>query len=54
VDFDVIDLLLIRYSAFATYWKKMGVQWDSTSLIYRFREGLWLSQWRSSVQYFHL
>jgi hypothetical protein len=28
VDFDVIDQLLIRYSAFFRYLRKMGAQWD--------------------------
>jgi hypothetical protein len=29
VDFDIIDQLLIRYSAFIRYWRnKMQVQWD--------------------------
>jgi len=44
VDFDVIDQLLVRYSAFVTYWRKMGVWWGSTWLIYRFKQSLWLSQ----------
>jgi hypothetical protein len=26
VDFDVTDQLLIRFSAFIRYWKKVGVQ----------------------------
>jgi hypothetical protein len=31
VDFYVIDQLPIIYSAFVSFWKEMGVQWDSTS-----------------------
>jgi len=33
--------------------KKVGIHWDSTSVIYRYREGLWLSQERRAVQYSH-
>jgi hypothetical protein len=38
VDFDVIDQLLIRCSAFVTFLRKLGVQWDSTSAIDRLQE----------------
>jgi len=51
VYFGVIDLQLIRYSVFVRYWRKMGVLWNSTSVIYRFWKGLWLSQETSIVQY---
>jgi hypothetical protein len=37
VDFHVKDQLLIRFSAFVRYWRKMGVLWDSTSAIHRFK-----------------
>jgi len=33
VDFDAADQLLIGYSAFVRYWRKMGVKWNSTSVI---------------------
>jgi len=33
--------------------RKMGVYWDSTSVIYRIWEGVWLSQGRNIVQYSH-
>jgi len=52
-DIDVIDQLLIRYSLFVRYWREMGISWDSISVIYRFWEGLWLSEERSIVQYSH-
>jgi hypothetical protein len=29
VDFDLVQLM-IRYTAFIRYWRKMGIQWDST------------------------
>jgi hypothetical protein len=35
VDFDAVDQLLIRYSVFVRYWRKMEVHWDCTSAIYR-------------------
>jgi hypothetical protein len=41
VDFDVMDHLLIRFYTFVRYLtKKMGVQWDSASTIYRIQESL--------------
>jgi len=51
MDFGVTDLLVIRYSAFVRYRRKVGGQWDSTSVSYRFREGLWLSKGRRISQY---
>jgi hypothetical protein len=33
-------ILLIRFSAFVRYWRKMGIQWDSASALYRLQEGL--------------
>jgi len=41
VDFDVIDQLLIRYSAFARCWKKW-VYNGAARLLFRYREGLLL------------
>lgn len=38
MDFIVIDQAFVRYSAFGRYWRKMGVQWNIASVIYRFRE----------------
>jgi hypothetical protein len=35
-----INQLLIRFSAFVRYWRKMGIQFDSTSAIHRLQEGL--------------
>jgi len=40
VDFDVIDQLLIRYSAFIRHWRKIRIQWNRTSVIYRLQESL--------------
>jgi hypothetical protein len=40
VDFDVINQLLVRYSSFVRYWRKMRVQSDSISVIYRLQESL--------------
>jgi hypothetical protein len=38
VDFDIVDQLLIIYSAFILCWERMGVQWDITSSISRHQE----------------
>jgi hypothetical protein len=51
VDFDVTDQLPIRFSAFVRYWKKVGVQRDSTSSIRRVQESLWFSEEGSTVEY---
>jgi len=41
VDFDILDQLLFRYSTFLEYLQgKMGVQWGSTSAMYRLQESL--------------
>jgi hypothetical protein len=50
VDFNIVDQLLIRYSAFVRYWRKMQAQWVRTSIIHRFRKCLWLSYERSNVK----
>jgi hypothetical protein len=42
-DFDVTGQLLIIYSAFVKYLKKMAIQWGSASAIYRLQESLWFS-----------
>jgi len=42
VDFNIVDQVLIRYSAFVRYWRKMQAQWVRTSIIHRFRKCLWL------------
>jgi hypothetical protein len=53
VELDVIDKLLIGYSALVGYSKIMGMQWDSTSAIHRLQEGLVLSQEKRSVHHYH-
>jgi hypothetical protein len=40
VDFEVIHQLVIINSPFVRHWRKNGIYWDSTSVIYRFQEGL--------------
>jgi hypothetical protein len=40
VDFIGINELLIIYSAFVGHWRKMGLQSESTSAIYRLQESL--------------
>jgi hypothetical protein len=38
VDLDVIDQLLIRYSAFVRYWREMALKWENTAVIYKLLE----------------
>jgi hypothetical protein len=40
VYFDIMDELLIRFLCLSDTGRKMGVEWDNTSVIYRFQEGL--------------
>jgi hypothetical protein len=41
VDFDVRGQRLVTFSVSVRYWKKkMGVEWYSTSAIYKFQESL--------------
>jgi hypothetical protein len=41
MDFDILDQLLFRYSTFLKYLQgKMGVQWGSTSAMYRLQESI--------------
>jgi hypothetical protein len=43
--------LLMVYSAFVKYLRKLGIQWGSASVIYRLQEGLWLSLEEEGVLY---
>jgi hypothetical protein len=38
VNFDITNQLLIRFSAFVRYWRKIGVQWGSTSVIHKLQK----------------
>jgi hypothetical protein len=40
VDFDITVQLLIIYSVFVKYLKKMGIQRSSASAVYRFQDGI--------------
>jgi len=40
VDFDILDQLLLRYSTFKYLQGKVGVQWGSTSAMYKLQESL--------------
>jgi len=40
VDFDATGQLLIKYSAFVKYLKKMRMQQSNASALYRLQEGL--------------
>jgi len=40
VDSDATGRLLIIYSAFVKYLRKMGIQWSSASVIYTLQESL--------------
>jgi len=42
VDFDATCQLLIIYSAFIKYLRKVGIHWSSASALYRLQESLWL------------
>jgi uncharacterized membrane protein len=51
VGFNITDQLLIRFSAFVRYWRKMGVQFKSTSAIHRLQESLGFSEKGSIIHY---
>jgi hypothetical protein len=55
VGFDVTDQLLIRFSSFVRYWRKMWVQWDSTSAINmpfgKFRATRWDWNWMGHIRF---
>jgi len=53
VNFDAIFQLLIIYTLFVKYCRKVKVYWGSMSVTYRFWESLSLSHWRNIEQYFH-
>jgi len=48
VDIDVIEHLLIIYSAFVRYWNVVG-----ELVIYRFKDGLGFNEEKRTVQYCH-
>ena len=39
VDFDATGKVLITYSAFVKYLRKMGIQWSGASAVYRLQLG---------------
>ena len=51
VDLNATGQLLIIYSAFIKYLRKMGIQWSSASAINRFQESLWLSWEGGLIEY---